>query len=524
MVDSSSEPGPVRPRYYTDAAQIFADVVRRYPGQAALVWSTAEVTTYDELDRLSNRIARLLVDRGARKRDPICLCLEKTLVTYASIVACLKLGVPYFVVDPANPAARTRTMIDRCQPVVAMVDGSADLSGFSGPTIRLDDPETRVCLEAMADSPLQREWPIDGSDPAYIMFTSGSTGAPKGVTISQSNLVNFIQWSQDEFGTTAADVFTNLNPLFFDNSVFDIYSSLFAGAALVPFTAAIMREPKAIVSRIEALGCTVYFSVPSLLVYLQTMKLLTKTSVPSLQKVIFGGEGYPKPMLTRLFDAIGDRTRLYNVYGPTECTCICSVYPIAAGDLADPNGFAPLGHLIRNFSHVIVDESGRQVAAGEVGELCLGGPCVGVGYYNDPEQTARVFVQNPAHQRFADRVYKTGDLVREDPADRKIHFVGRADTQIKHQGYRIELGEIEHALAAVAGVDEAAAIYTHGRIVGVVASRHQVEPAAVKQALAKALPSFMQPERIVVVAQLLKNANGKIDRQAIASTLERVEV
>jgi D-alanine--poly(phosphoribitol) ligase subunit 1 len=356
------------------------------------------------------------------------------------------------------------------------------------------------------------------------MFTSGSTGAPKGVTISQNNLVNFIHWSQDQFGTTPEDVFTNVNPLFFDNSVFDIYSSLFAGAALVPFTAATMREPKAIVARIESLACTVYFSVPSLLIYLQTMKLLMPTAVPSLQKIIFGGEGYPKPMLARLFEAVGDRTRLYNVYGPTECTCICSVYRIGADDMADPKGLAPLGQLIPNFSHAIVDEAGGQVPPGEAGELCLGGPCVGLGYYNDPEQTARVFIQNPVHDRFVDRVYKTGDLVREDPVDRKIHYIGRTDSQIKHQGYRIELGEIEHALACVAGVAEAAAVYTNGRIVGIVASQQELEPAAVKQAVLELLPSFMLPERVVVVAQLLKNANGKIDRKAIAATIERAEV
>ena len=192
--------------------------------------------------------------------------------------------------------------------------------------------------------------------------------------------------------------------------------------------------------------------------------------MPSLKKIIFGGEGYPKPMLARLFDAVGDRTTLYNVYGPTECTCICSVYPIGAVDLADLKGLAPLGHLIPNFSYVIVDEANREAAPGQVGELCLGGPCVGLGYYNDLRQTAEVFIQNPVHDRFFDRVYKTGDLVRYDPADGKIHYVGRADSQIKHQGYRIELGEIEHALTCVAGVDEAAAIYTNGRIVGVVAS------------------------------------------------------
>jgi D-alanine--poly(phosphoribitol) ligase subunit 1 len=229
-------------------------------------------------------------------------------------------------------------------------------------------------------------------------------------------------------------------------------------------------------------------------------------------------------MLARLFDAVGDRIALYNVYGPTECTCICSVYAIGSSDLREMTGYAPLGHVIPNFSYVIVDDALRQVEPGQVGELCLGGPCVGLGYYNDAAQTAQAFIQNPVHDRFFDRVYRTGDLVRLDPADAKIHYLGRADSQIKHQGYRIELGEIEHALAAVEGVDEAAAVYVSsggtGRIVGVIASRRGLVSASVKQALVDTLPKYMIPDRVVVVDRLLKNANGKIDRKAIAAVVE----
>jgi D-alanine--poly(phosphoribitol) ligase subunit 1 len=526
MVDLSSDlSGVATIRYVTHVAQIFSDVVRRHPGRPALVWAPAQATSYQRLDQASNQMARLLLARGVHKRDAICICLEKQLVTYACILACLKVGLPYFIVDPANPSARTRTMLDRCRPVLAFVAPSADLDVFCCPAIAVDESLAPSLLESLSEEPVALDWSIDGSDPAYIMFTSGSTGAPKGVTISQSNLVNFIFWSQDQFDTTPADVFTNVNPLFFDNSVFDIYASLFAGASLVPFTAATLRDPQAIVSRIEALGCTVYFSVPSLLVYLQTMKLLTPASVPSLRKIIFGGAGYPKPMLAKLFQALGARAALYNVYGPTECTCICSVYRVGAGDFADMTGYAPLGRLIANFSYVIVDEHGARVAPGVTGELCLGGPCVGLGYYADPALTASVFVQNPTHHDFFDRVYKTGDFVRVDPADGQIRFVGRADTQIKHQGYRIELGEIEHALNAIDGVDEAAAVYVShgagGRIVAFVAAKKALEPGAVKRSLASRVPKYMIPDRVLVVDELAKNANGKIDRQAMSACVAR---
>jgi D-alanine--poly(phosphoribitol) ligase subunit 1 len=511
--------------YYTDAAQIFRDVARRFLARRALVWGEQVATSYERLDRLSNQVARLFLARGVKKRDAICLCLEKSELAYASILGCLKIGSPYFVVDPTNPAARTRAMLQHCQPALAVIEPSVDASPFECPTIVAD--ARQVAYREFADDPVELDWSIDGSDPAYIMFTSGSTGVPKGVTISQSNLVSFIGWSQHQLGTRPDDVFTGVNPLFFDNSVFDFYSSVFAGAALLPLDAATTRDPAKVVSRIEQFGATIYFSVPSLLVYLQTLKLITPSSFPCLRKILFGGEGYPKPMLGRLLKTVGDRIALYNVYGPTECTCICSVYSVSEADLVDPSGYAPLGHLLPGFSGVIIDGAGHAVADGEVGELCLGGPCVGLGYYNDPAQTAAAFVQNPTHDRFNDRVYRTGDLVRRDPVDGRLYFIGRGDSQIKHQGYRIELGEVEHALAAVGGVDEAAAVYTakgmSGHIVGVVASRSGVAPAAVKRAVQQMLPTYMVPERVVVVEQLLKNANGKIDRHAIRASIERTE-
>src|SRR3954471_18508855 len=155
--------------YYTHAAQGFADVVRQHADRKALVWSASEATSYAELDALSNRIARLLLSRGVRKRDTICIRLEKELVTYACIIACVKLGVPYFVVDPANPRPRTQTMIERCRPALAFVDTSVGPDAIDVPAIGGDAAAMATLLEGVSDRPVSAEWPIDGSDPAYIM-------------------------------------------------------------------------------------------------------------------------------------------------------------------------------------------------------------------------------------------------------------------------------------------------------------------------------------------------------------------
>ena len=513
-------------RPYVHAAQVFGAVVEEQPTAPALLWEPGRCTTYAQLDRLSNRFAWVLLEHGVHKRDTVALCLEKGPAAYAAILACLKIGAIYFAMDPANPPARLRSIADQCQPALAFVGASVPPGIFDGQTVAVSETEEEpACVAGRADGPARLPWEIDGSDPAYIMFTSGSTGVPKGVTISQANLIHFIRWARWEFGVGPGDVLTGLNPLFFDNSVFDFYASLCTGAALVPFGSATMRDPEKILSRTAELGCTVYFSVPSLLVYLQRLKLVGPGSFPSLRTIVFGGEGYPKPMLARLYEALGESVELCNVYGPTECTCICSVHRIRQADLADLSGYPPLGRLTPHFSGVIVGETAREVAPGETGELHLGGPCVGLGYYRAPELTAAAFIQNPTHQAFLDRVYKTGDLVRFDPGDGYLHFVGRTDTQIKHQGYRIELGEIEHALTSIDGVGEAAAVYALidgvGRLMALVGADSDLSAARIKRSLAESLPKYMIPDRIAVVTTLPKNANGKIDRRQITVSFER---
>jgi D-alanine--poly(phosphoribitol) ligase subunit 1 len=506
-------------------AAVFAEVAARQTEAVAIRWTADQHTTYGHLDAVANRIARVLLHRGLRKRDVVCLASDKCLPIYAAMLACLKLGAPYVAVDPGNPRARIQSIIERCRPKLALAH-PAVASVFPCDTLPVDsESREQSWLTGVDDCPVDLPWSIDGSDPAYVMFTSGSTGTPKGATMSHANLLNFMAWVRHEFGVGPGDVVTNLNPLFFDNSVFDVYASLFTGASLVPFTTASLREPEAILARIAQLGCTVYFSVPSLLVYFQRLKLVAPESFPSLRILVFGGEGYPKPMLVKLYETLGHRIAMYNVYGPTECTCICSTYRISAIDFADLNGYPPLGALIPNFSHAILDPDGHPVALGEIGELYLGGPCVGLGYYRAPAETAAAFVQNPTHERFFDRVYKTGDLVRYEPADGKLHFVGRTDTQIKHQGYRIELGEIEHALGAIDGVGEAVAIHnTAGgtsRIIAVLATSATLVAPQVKQFLAQRLPRYMIPDRVIVVSELLKNANGKIDRNGISAAIAR---
>ena len=245
---------------------------------------------------------------------------------------------------------------------------------------------------------------------------------------------------------------TNINPPYFDNSVFDLFNSFFNGACLIPFRKEQIVEPIIFISLMEKAECTIYFSVPSLLIYLLAMRVLTSQSLGSLKKIIFGGEGFPKNKLKTLFQLFDGRAELFNVYGPTECTCMCSAHKVEKQDFESMLGFTTLGKLAPMFNCEILNiENG-------IGELFLLGDNVGLGYFNNVSQTKEVFVQNPMHSNYIDIGYKTGDLVKIDK-HANLFFVGRKDDQIKYLGYRIEIGEIEAAANLIKEINEAVAVF-----------------------------------------------------------------
>jgi D-alanine--poly(phosphoribitol) ligase subunit 1 len=277
-----------------------------------------------------------------------------------------------------------------------------------------------------------------------------------------------------------------------------------------------------LVEEIDRIGCTAWFSVPSLLMFLLSNKALSKVNFSSMRRFVFGGEGFPKARLQKLYEMYSDRATFFNVYGPTECTCICSSYVISNDDFDELQGFPPLGAMVENFDYQIVDEDCQPVTRGEPGELCLLGPNVGKGYFNDPERTANHFVQNPQSQYFPHVMYKTGDLVRFCPNDGKIYILGRVDNQVKHMGYRIELEEIENGLCCLDYVEQAAVVHGERRglsqLLAVVQVNQHIEVSQLRGDLKNILPTYMIPTDFqITLEEILKNQNGKIDRKTIAS-------
>jgi len=496
----------------------FQEVAREHEQRIALIYpACGEQTSYGELNLLADRIAGVLSARGLRHGHVAAMFHDKSPAAYAAILACLRLGIVYTNLDPDSPWARLRRILGTCQPSVIInayrqMPHGIDLATeeFSS-VLHLRDIDGSTRTE-----PLPEVTSVGGGSPAYIMFTSGSTGMPKGAVMSHANLLWFVSWARDRFSITPDDVLTNVNPVYFDNSVFDFYSAIFSGAALVPLASDQVRDPRVLVRLVNGAGCTIWFSVPSLLVYLLTTHALAASDFPDVRKIIFGGEGFPKAKLKKLYDIFGGRADLENVYGPTECTCICSAHTISAADFDDMQSLAPLGFLARNFNYEILSQDENDP---DFGELFLRGPQVGFGYYNDSKRTAQSFIQNPRHSAYLDIGYRTGDLVRRDRCG-WLHFKGRADFQIKHMGYRIELEEIEAALNALPGVKECAVIYQRlgeglGQIRAFVATSAPSSADELLHDVSGILPPYMIPRSVTIMDNLPKNANGKIDRAAL---------
>jgi D-alanine--poly(phosphoribitol) ligase subunit 1 len=476
------------------------------------------------LNSLANRFARwLLAAHGVDRGRIVCLQLPKMIETYALAIACLKIGAPYAFLDPEAPAERARRTIERCRP--ALIIG---VENWAGERVVLSaDAAQRDWLrqeaDAFDDADLAETLAITGADPAYVMFTSGSTGEPKGVVIPHQGVLRLAQWAGRDLGLGPADRLTNVNPLYFDNSVFDLYAGLLNGAAVVALNALRGRPPGELVTDITAAGCTFFFAVPTLFMFLDSMQLLTPARLPSVTRFMFGGEGFPLGRLRRFYDSFAGTARLINCYGPTETSCICSSFEITDAVFDTAEGLAPLGRLNPDFACRILDEAMEPVAAGETGELWLGGPCVGLGYLNNPMETEKRFRQDPLIDGYRSVLYRTGDLVQQDPLTGILRFRGRADNQVKLRGYRVELEEIDHALAALPGVGRALAVVIadrHGaqRLVAAYTGR-EFDESELLAHCRQQLPDYMVPGRFARLDSIPTNANGKADRRAVAAAL-----
>lgn len=501
--------------------QAFLHVATERPDRPALVFAD-RVLDFRALQAAAERTAAWLASQGIGRGDIVAIQLPKRFETYAIWLASLRQGCPYVFVDPRNPAARTASILQRLKPRLFV--SVTDAANPHGSTLRLEAAEDGLdWLGTLPQAAPPAAVALSGLDPAYVMFTSGSTGEPKGAVIPHQGVLSLMRWVREAVAPGPEARFSNLNPLHFDNAVFDLYGGLLNGFALVPVETGGSPNPAQWVRRLREGEADVVFAVPTLFQTLGRLKLLKPESLPA-KLFVFGGEGFPAGDLAEFHRRFAGHARLLNVYGPTETSCICSSIEIDSAALsAAGQGFPSLGRMHADFDHAILDEDARDVARGEAGELWIGGANVGLGYYANPDETNRRFRQDPRQWAYRSIWYRTGDLVREDEAG-LLWFVGRVDNQVKIRGHRIELEEIDLAIESLDDVKRAVTVAVPGgdgpELRAAFVATRQVAEDEVRQHCLRTLPPYMQPARIMQVEILPQNANGKVDRKAVTRLME----
>ncbi len=507
----------------------------RYPDRTAVVDRTESIT-YRELDEASARLAGELLARGAGPGSRIGLYLDKSLDAIVAMWGVLRAGAAYVPLDVASPVRRVARIVDNGElccilstpkrwpalaPAVAFPPAFVGIASSTlqqverGFAFESSDP-SRVAPAGRGAGP---EGP-DLSRAAYILYTSGSTGQPKGVVLSHRAARSFVDWAAETTGLGPTDIVSSHAPLHFDLSVFDLFATCRAGATVALVPPELNVFPRNLADWIAARRITVWYSVPSLLARLALAGGLERCDWTHLRQIIFAGEVFPIAQLRRLREQIPG-ARYWNWYGPTE-TNVCTAYAV---DALPPEQTAPvpIGTACANNKLLVMNDAGSVCAPGETGELHVNGPSLMTGYQAMPEATARALVARGDGTLW----YRTGDLVREDAAG-LLHLLGRRDGMIKSRGYRIELGEIESVLHQHPGVAEAAAVALPDeesghviRAAAVAEAGHALDAGELRAFCAERLPAYMIPLSIVVRGSLPRGSTGKIDRLRLLEELSR---
>jgi amino acid adenylation domain-containing protein len=515
--------------YRTDAYQLhhlLTASAAASPDHIAVIHGEDRIT-YGELDQAAARVARAVRELGAGPGDRVALFLPKSIPAVVSLFGALKAGAAYVPVDPHAPARRAALILRDCgvRCVVTTPDRLAALRqadpGLSFQTIVAADdggaapPAGATAWGDVLAGPALAQ-PSDGveTDLGYILYTSGSTGVPKGVMISHRAALTFIHWTHTEFAVTADDVVSNHAPFHFDLSIFDLFTTVKAGGTVVLVPDRLSTFPVKLTELVRMRGITIWYSVPSALVLMLTRGKLAGESVPSLRLALFAGEVFPLKYLQQLRRTF--RGRLVNLYGPTE-TNVCTWYEVG-DDVLQRETPIPIGKATLNYEVFALTAEGRCAAPGEHGELYARGPGLMTGYWGDPEKTASVLVRNPLQGAYDERLCRTGDLVSLDPGGDYL-YLGRRDHMVKVRGYRVELGEVEAALYQHPGVRETAVVAVDaadgGKRLQAFVSGDGLTVEALERHCLERLPRYMVPERFTLRATLPKTSTGKIDRPAL---------
>jgi amino acid adenylation domain-containing protein len=529
--------------------QMLTEAAARQPRRPALA-SDGYNLTYQQLDRLSNKLARVLLRLGVAPGDRVGILVPKSAAAVIGVYGALKAGACYVPLDPKAPIERLSHIVRDSGAAVIMAD-EARLSQAAALADAVPRPPAVVTVRAPgraereqtvhvpsqgvpivpwtavteeSGEPLAEERATE-TDLAYILYTSGSTGAPKGVMVSHRNSLTFVDWAAGAAGLGEQDRVCSPAPLHFDLSVFDIFSTCRAAACLTVLPEGAATFPVSIARWLEAERVSVWYSVPSVLTLLACYGSLQQVNLSGLRMVIFAGEVFPPKHLARLMAEL-PHARYLNWYGPTE-TNVCTAFEVPAGWSGDRP--APIGKACANTEVFAVTSEGRPISKpGEEGELYVRGPSLMRGYWGQPAKTSEVMVRNPLRAEYDEVVYRTGDLVTVEPAG-DYAYLGRRDSMVKVRGYRVELGEVEATLYRHPAIREVAVVPVPDELLG---SRLKAVVTAdggskltrenVLDHCRRWLPGYMVPD-IEIREHMPRTSTGKVDRAGIAQEQRELE-
>lgn len=489
--------------------------VGRVPDKIAFADDNLQLS-FSQLSQNARAIGTKLHAAGL-SHEPVVVFMEKSPAAVNAFFGVLYAGCYYVPLDTEMPSFRIEMIMEQLNPRAVICDAVTEpllkQYGYTGSAYRFDEiigtPIDETALAGIRAKQLD-------IDPVYIVFTSGSTGVPKGILACHRSVIDYIENLSETLGFNEDTVFGNQTPLYFDACLKELLPTLKFGATTWLIPKSCFSFPITLVEYLNAHRINTVCWVVSALTMISATGTFKTVKPETLHTIAFGSEVFPVKQFRMWREALPD-AKFTNLYGPTEATGMSCYYHVDR-EFADTEAI-PIGRPFRNTGIILLDENNKEAAYGEPGEICIRGTCLTMGYYGQPEKTAEVFTQNPLETRYPELIYRTGDIAYYNP-DGDLVFVSRKDHQIKHMGHRIELGEIEINCGLYEGVEAAGCIYDKVKGKIVLFYTGSAEKAALAAYLKQRLPRYMQPNKIRQLETMPHTPNGKLDRKTLAAMYE----
>jgi len=498
----------------TNLIELFEESTNKYPQKIAVIDRERRIT-FSDLRNKALALAQNLNESGIGINKPIALFLDKSIESVYVNLAILYSGNFYMNLDVKTPAERIRNILNLIKPHTIIstsrqIVSIVDIIPKDIKVVLLDEEcwEEQINEKAIID----KLSTIIDTDPSCIINTSGSTGTPKGVVLNHKSFFDFIEWAIDTFKFDNNLIMGSLSPLVFDIYSFELCMLMAKASTLVVLPGNLAAFPAKILDLIDKNQVNFLFWVPTIMVNIANMDLLSSYRLNSLKTIWFAGEVFPTKQFNYWYHHLPQAT-FANLYGPIEITLDCTYY-IVDSDIPDEQPL-PIGIPCRNTNIIILDANNKAVTTPYAeGELCVRGTSLAMGYYNNPEKTADSFVQNPLNKAYPELIYRTGDIVCYNEKG-LIEFKGRKDNIVKHLGYRTDLGEIEHVIInSLKLIKNGCVVYNQANkeITLFYEADNETSPSEFRKKIGQTLPKYMIPTVYYYTRQLLRNTNGKIDR------------